>query len=58
MTTARREDESFEDYKQRQKDDTMALKQQKHGKLFWDSETQGTYINYEKRERKAQKAKQ
>jgi hypothetical protein len=58
MTTARKENESFEDYKVRQKEDAIALKAFKQGTLFWDSYYQGTYINHEKqaaRKLKAQK---
>lgn len=56
MTTARKENESFEEYKARQKADGVALKVFKRGELFWDSMYQGTYINFEKQE--ARKAKQ
>lgn len=45
MTTARKENESFEEYKVRQKAETKAVKALKHGIVFWDSGYAGTYIN-------------
>lgn len=56
MTTARKENETFEEYKARQKADSVALKAFKQGTVFWDSMYQGTYVNHEKQA--ARKAKQ
>ena len=39
----RREDESFEDYKQRRKEDQEETREKLKGKLIWNSKEQGTY---------------
>jgi len=57
MTAARKENETFEEYKQRQKDDTKALKALKHGTMFWNPMFDGTYMNKEKQAKKAAKKK-
>lgn len=52
----RNENESFENYKIRRAAANKAVKALKRGVLFHDSMSQGTYINWEKRELKAQRA--
>jgi len=43
MTDKRRENESFEQYKKRQKLEKLELKHFKRGSVVWDSPSRGTY---------------
>jgi hypothetical protein len=52
----RNENESFEDYKVRRAAANKAVKALKRGVPFHNSAEQGTYINWDKRELKAQRA--
>jgi hypothetical protein len=52
----RQENETFEQYKQRRTAANNATKRFLKGTLFHDSFHQGTFINWDKRELKAQRA--
>jgi len=43
MTLKRREDESFKEYKERQKGENKTLKRYLKGRLVWNSSDWGTY---------------
>ena len=44
MTTARKPEETMEQYRERQKVDKMFVKYKKRGYMFWDSKQKGTYV--------------
>jgi fructose-1,6-bisphosphatase/inositol monophosphatase family enzyme len=56
-TLVRGEGESFEAYRSRRAAANGVVKALKRGKLFHNSAEQGTWINWEKRERREQKVK-